>query len=73
MEKEKEQYYDGLFLECSQQGKETDFSVPPLCTITSNPRFAPPKTDKEVEEARKTSMVKKTRKNMNYCVRVWEE
>ena len=44
-----EQNYDRLFLECCQQEKETDISVPPLCATTSNPRFAPPKTDKEVE------------------------
>ena len=73
MEKEKEQYYDRLFLECCQQEKETDIFVPPLCTTTSNPRFAPPKTDKEIEEARKASMAKKTREDMKYCVRVWEE
>ena len=44
--------------------KETDISVPPLRTTTSNPCFAPPKTNKEIEEARKASMD---------CVRVWEE
>ena len=30
MEKEKEQYYDMLFLECCQQEKVTDISVPLL-------------------------------------------
>ena len=48
-----------------------------FCSTTlhysSNPRFAPPKTDKEIEEVGKASMAKKTREDLNYCVRVWEE
>ena len=36
-------------------------------------RFAPPKSDKEVEAARKASMPKKTRNDMDYCMRIWME
>ena len=33
-------------------------------------RFAPLKSDKEVEAARKASMPKKTRNDMDYCMRM---
>ena len=35
--------------------------------------FAPPKSREEVEAARKASMPKKTREDMQYCMRVWKD
>lgn len=36
-------------------------------------RFAPPKTNEEVEAARKASIPKKTREDMEYCMRIWKD
>ena len=36
-------------------------------------RFAAPLTDKEVEEARKTAIPKKTQKDTEWCMRIWRE
>lgn len=71
------------FLESSCTGSST----PPPEPTTNRPlseshssskqptytRFAPPKTELEVEAARRASMPKKTREDMQYCMRVWKE
>ena len=36
-------------------------------------RFAFPKTEKEVVEAKKASVPKKTQQDTNYCVRLWNQ
>ena len=45
-----------------------------LTSSTSIPqqRFAEPKTNSEVSEARKNAIPKKTRQDTAYCIRVWE-
>ena len=53
-------------------------SPTPTCSYTpthssSAGRFAPPKTDREVQEARNKGIPKKTLEDTNYCVKVWEE
>ena len=36
-------------------------------------RFAPAKTTREIELHRRNSMAKKTREDMEYCLRIWNE
>ena len=38
---------------------------------TATKRFAPPKTEEEIEKARLESIPKKTRDDTAYCVRLW--
>ena len=40
---------------------------------TSARRFAPPKTEQEIQEARIKGIPKKTLEDTQYCVKVWEE
>ena len=71
-----EEQYDKLFLVLEEP--QGGYTVPPPSvnhtpSTSSLQRFAPPKSDKEVEAARKASMPKKTRNDMDYCMRIWME
>jgi hypothetical protein len=54
---------------------------PPSHTLTMSPTpgpscsrpFAPPKTEKEIEAARKSAVSKETRQDTDYCIRWWNE
>jgi hypothetical protein len=56
-------------------------AVPPSRTLTTSPTpdpsrsrpFAPPKTEKEIEAARKSAVSKKTQQDTDYCIRLWNE
>ena len=53
-------------------------SSTPACSYTptlstSAGRFAPPKTDREIQEVRNKGIPKKTLEDTKYCVKVWEE
>ena len=68
MNMEKEEYYDRLFLECSQQEKQTDISDPPLLKSFLNKLIlhyyfkSTLCATKEVEEARKPAWQSKLEK-----------
>ena len=74
---------DQLFLEASQQLQDVfphpldpaSSSASPISTKQSLPKecFAPSKSVQVIEDIRKGNMVKKTREDMLYCVRKWNE
>ena len=71
-----DQECDRIFMELAAlHPSPTQFSSSKLRKKTEQHkmRFAPPKTDEEVEAARKASMPKKTREDMEYCMRIWSE
>ena len=41
--------------------------------ISSEGKFAKPKTDEEVSQARESAIHAKTHQDMAYCVRMWDE
>ena len=45
---------------------------PSSCSSTTS-RFAAPKTNKEIEEARRQGIPRRTQQDTQYCVRLWEE
>jgi hypothetical protein len=52
-----------------QQGVASNASTP----VHGRTRFAVPKTEEEVVEARKASVPKKTQTDTRYCMRLWDE
>ena len=60
----------------SQSGSGPASETPnpaPTTSPTPQSRFAPPKTAKDVQEARRQGVPKKTQQDTYYCVRVWNE
>ena len=45
----------------------------PLLTRPSSSRYAQPKTDKEIREARKNAIPSSTQQDTKYCIRLWED
>ncbi len=45
----------------------------PTATSRSCVRFAPPKTDAEIEVEREKGIPKKTLEDTKYCLKIWEE
>ena len=62
---------DRLFVQLSQQLDSSPAHFEDA-TIGCSSRFATPKTDEEVVEARLQAVPKKTRQDTEYCVRVWD-
>ena len=52
---------------------QSQTSYTPTSASSSSGRFATPKTEKEVQEARNTGIPKKTIEDTQYCVKVWAE
>ena len=52
---------------------QTSSTPNPSAHSASAGRFAQPKTDQEIQEARKKGIPKKTLQDTHYCVKVWEE
>ena len=73
-----EDYYDQIFGKLSQQLTDSSSQEPSQTPLpeslqqSSSSRFAAPKTNKEIVEARKEAVPKKTRQDTEYCIRVWE-
>ena len=45
----------------------------PTTSPTPKSRFAAPKTARDIQEARRQGVPKKTQQDTSYCVRVWEQ
>ena len=68
---------DSLLLEASDlyessQNSAHDPAPTSVPTSHSHSRFAPPKTDKEVQRARDSRIPDKTRQDTKFCVNVWK-
>ena len=71
-----ESIVDNLLLEASeafeQNGLEQEVATTSMLSIETC-RFAAPKTESDVAEARRASVPKKTQTDTKYCMRLWNE
>ena len=67
---------DALFATAFHEFEATPIHANPCPTHTDSAvaeRFAPPKTEAEILEARTKGIPKKTLEDTQYCMKVWEE
>ena len=57
----------------SRPASETPNPAQLPCSPTPKSRFAAPKTARDIQEARRQGVPKKTQQDTSYCVRVWEQ
>ena len=68
-------YLDSVFLEASEQFERPGnlLTTPSVVNYTANAtRFAIPKSEEEVQQARKARIPKKTQTDTKYCVDIWK-
>ena len=73
---EDEQNVDSLLLAASEQFEnDSTHNTPPMNATSTHcaGRFAPPKSDADLQRAREKAVLKSTKQDTKFCVNIWKE